>query len=150
MGSHLSAEGAQAILELKAMLGGEPIEWPPAYGGASEAETFLLMLVDSLTGKLAGECRYSAEQDARAAARDARAARKEERLVERVDELGAQLEGAFAAFMKEEQVLLGKLWVARGQVKRLRGREQGMRDAFAFALHQEKNSLYGTLSTVSR
>ena len=66
--------------------------------------------------------------------------------MERVAELDAQLEAAFAASGKEEQVLLGKLWVARGHVKRLRGREQGMRDAFSFALHQEKNSSHTPVS----
>ena len=53
-----------------------------------------------------------------------------------------------------EEDLRQKLHIARGHVKRLRGREQGMRDAFAFALHQaQKNSFHylcQTLSTVSK
>ena len=58
-----------------------------------------------------------------------------------------ELEAEFTASEKEEQDLRGKLGVSRGHVKRLRGREQGMRDAFAFALHQaQKNSSHTPVS----
>ena len=134
--------GPDGVRALREYVGDEYMsgyEWPSSEADADSELCVLTSVVASLARQTASHLKFNnsclADSERRAETAEAEAAALRQQLCAQQKQAGKGFKKAMERAEKRSGELVGKLEVAREHIKRLRGREHGMRDAFAFALH---------------
>ena len=119
-------------------------EWPSSVGDADPEFSVLTSVVQMVAGQAALDLEFNnselADSERRAEMAEAEAEALRQQLCAQQKRAGQDVKKVMERAAKRSGELLGKLGVARDHIKRLRGREHGMRDAFSFALHTHMRS----------